>query len=213
MIDLNFIPGLRFPILTPLYDSFLRVVMDETRVKSRLVTQLDPIDNESILDFGCGTGTLTLMIKRAGPGCEVYGIDIDTDMLEIAERKARHDEVDIHLILYDGLTLPFADGTFDKVVSSLMVHHLSREDKPRLFGEVYRVLKKGGELHILDFGIQRSLYAKLLSFFLKFLEPIEENILGMIPEYLKRSGFKDGEEVHYEQTPIGTLSFYRAKKS
>jgi ubiquinone/menaquinone biosynthesis C-methylase UbiE len=94
-----------------------------------------------------------------------------------------------------------------------MVHHLSKEDKPRLFRELYRVMKKGGELHILDFGIQRSLYARLLSFFLKFLEPIEDNILGKIPVYVKLSGFEDGEEVHYEQTPIGTLSFYRAKKS
>jgi ubiquinone/menaquinone biosynthesis C-methylase UbiE len=186
--------------------------MKETRVKSRLVTQLDPKNTERILDFGCGTGTLMLMIKRAGPGCDVYGIDIDPDVLVIAEKKAHHDEVNIHLILYDGVTLPFADRTFDKIVSSLVVHHLSRDDKPRLFGELYRVLKKGGELHILDFGIQRSQYARLLSVFLKFLEPIEENILGKIPEYLKLSGFGDVEEVTYEKTLIGTLSFYRSKK-
>jgi hypothetical protein len=43
----------------------------------------------------------------------------------------------------------------------------------------------------MDFGIQRSLYARLLSSVLKFLEPIEDNILGKIPEYLKLSGFED----------------------
>lgn len=208
----NFIPALRLRLLTSLYDIFLRVVMKETKIKSRLIAQLNPKDNEKILDFGCGTGTLTLMIKIAGPGCEVYGIDIDPEVLAIAGKKAVHDNGDIHLILYNGMTLPFDGDRFDKVVTSLVVHHLSTEAKPRLFRELYRVLKKGGELHILDFGIQRSLYAKLLSSVLKFLEPIEDNILGKIPEYLKLPGFEDIEEVQYENTLIGTLSFYRAKK-
>jgi ubiquinone/menaquinone biosynthesis C-methylase UbiE len=186
--------------------------MKEARIKSRLIVQLNPNDNESILDFGCGTGTLTLMIKKAGPGCEVYGIDIDPEVLEIARKKARDDEVDVHFIEYNGITLPFNGDNFDKVVTSLVLHHLSAVQKTRLFRELYRVLKKDGELHILDFGIQRTLYARLLSSVLKLLEPIEDNILGKIPEYLKLSGFEDIEEVHYENIPIGTLSFSRSKK-
>jgi ubiquinone/menaquinone biosynthesis C-methylase UbiE len=116
-------------------------MMKETRVKSRLILQLNPNDNERILDFGCGTGTLTLMIKRAVSGCIVYGIDIDPEVLEIAGKKARHDDVDVHLILYNGIALPFDDGSFDKVVTSLVIHHLSRKEKTRLFGELHRVLK------------------------------------------------------------------------
>jgi ubiquinone/menaquinone biosynthesis C-methylase UbiE len=208
----NFIPALKFRILTPLYDIFLRVVMKEIKIKSRLIAQLNPNDTERILDFGCGTGTLTLMIKKAGSGCDVYGIDIDPQVLEIAEKKARYEMVDIHVILYNGITLPFTDEIFDKVVISLVVHHLSKEERPRLFRELYRVLKKGGELHILDFGIQRSLYTRLITSVLKFFEPIKENLLGKIPEYLKLSCFKDVEEVNYENTLIGTVSFYRSKK-
>lgn len=208
----NFIPALRLRLLTPLYDIFLRVVMKETTVKSRLIAQLNPNGNERILDFGCGTGTLTLMIKKAGPGCDVYGIDIDPEVLEIAGKKARHDFSNVHFILYDGITLPFDGDSFDKIVTSLVIHHLSPEKKPGIFRELHRVLKKGGELHILDFGIQRSFYARLLTSILKFLEPIEENLLGKIPEYLKLSGFVDIEEVNYENTLLGTVSFYRSKK-
>lgn len=211
MIPGNWIPGLRFRILTPVYDTFLHV-MKETRIKNRLVAQLNPGDTEKILDFGCGTGTLTLMIKRAGPGCDVYGIDIDPQMLAIAEKKARSNGVDVHLVRYDGTILPFADESFDKVVTSLVIHHLSSAEKPRLFREMYRVLKKGGELHVLDFGIQKTLYTKTVTWFLKFLEPIEENIHGKIPEYLKSSGFETIEEVGYENTLIGAVSFYRSKK-
>jgi len=152
------------------------------------------------------------MIKMAGPGSEVYGIDIDPQVLEIAEKKARQDEVDIHLILYDGATLPFVDETFDKIVSSLMIHHLSREEKSRLLRELYRVLKKGRELHIMDFGVQRSLYTRFVSSLLKLLEPTEENLLGRIPEYMRISGFEAVEEVWYENTLMGSVSFYRGKK-
>lgn len=208
----NFIPAMRFRILTPVYDTFLRVVMKEIKLKSQLIAQLDPKDDDRILDFGCGTGTLTLMIKKASPGCVVYGIDIDPQGLEIAEKKARRERVDVHLIQYDGVTLPFADESFDKVVTSLMIHHLSNEEKIPIFRELHRVLKKGGELHILNFGLQRSLYTEPLTSFLKFLEPIEGNILGKIPEYLKISSFEDVKEVNYENTLIGTVSFYRSKK-
>lgn len=208
----HFIPALRLRLLTPVYDIFLRVVMKETKIKNRLIAQLNPTDTEKILDFGCGTGTLTLMIKTAGSDCDVYGIDIDPEVLAIAGMKARHDNVDVHLVLYNGINLPFGNNSFDKVVTSLVVHHLSPEEKTRVFRELYRVLKNSGELHILDFGIQRSLYARLITSVLKFLEPIEENIRGKIPEYLKLSDFETIEEVGYENTLVGSISFYRSEK-
>jgi len=186
--------------------------MKETLIKSRLITQLSPQDNERILDFGCGTGTLTLMIKKAGPGCSVYGIDIDHQALEIAEKKARHDGVDIQLIQYDGTVLPFANEKFDKLVSSLVLHHLPKEEKIPVLRELYRVLKRGGELHVLDFGIQRSVYTRFITSILKGLEPIEDNILGRIPGYLIISGFEGVEELHSENTLFGTVSFLRSKK-
>ncbi len=208
----NFIPALKYRILTPIYDTFLRVVMKETEIKTRLIMQLSPEDNERILDFGCGTGTLMLMIKKTRPGCVVYGIDIDPQVLEIAEKKSHHEGVEVHLILYNGITLPFADETIDKVVTSFVLHHLSTEEKFRIFKEIYRVLKKSGEMHILDFGIQRTFYTRLLTSVTKLFEPIEDNILGKIPEYLVISGFENVEELHSENTLVGAVSFYRSKK-
>jgi len=186
--------------------------MKESQLKSRLITQLNLKDNEKILDFGCGTGTLMLMIKKTRPGCAVFGIDIDSQVLEIAERKAHREGMDIHLIKYDGFTIPFTNESFDKAVTSFVLHHLSTEEKFRIFKEIYRVLKKSGEMHILDFGIQRTLYTRLLTSVTKRLEPIEDNILGKIPDYLMISGFENVEELHSENTLLGTVSFYCSKK-
>lgn len=208
----NFIPALRFRILTPLYDIFLRVGMRETQLKSRLIKQLNPKDNEKILDFGCGTGTLMIMIKKISPGSIVHGIDIDSEVLEVAKKKALREGVEVHLTGYDGFTLPFADETFDKLVTSLVLHHLSTEEKFRIFREMYRVLKKNGELHSMDFGIPGSRYTRLVSSVLKSLEPIGDNIMGKIPEFLSISGFERVEELYSENTLFGTVSFYRSKK-
>lgn len=186
--------------------------MRENLIKSRLIAQLSPGGCERILDFGCGTGTLTLMIKKAGPGCDVYGIDIDQQMLEIAEMKARRDGAEIRFISYDGVTLPFKDADIDKVVTSLVIHHLPTDGRSGIFHEFHRVLKSGGELHVMDFGVQRTRYARFITSMLKYLEPLGENLRGMIPEYMRSAGFEDIEELHYETTFLGTVSFYRSKK-
>jgi ubiquinone/menaquinone biosynthesis C-methylase UbiE len=78
---------------------------------------------------------------------------------------ARAADAEIRFVQYDGNALPFADESFDKVVTSLVLHHLSPAEKHAAFKEIYRVLKKGGEFHILDFGVQKSGYAKWLARF------------------------------------------------
>lgn len=156
MTNKKFIPVLSFKILTPFFDKVLSILMKEIRIKSQLVAQLDPKNNESILDFGCGTGTLTMMIKKAKPNCMVSGIDVDPQVLKIAQSKARLENTDINFIEYDAITLPFVDESIDKVAASLVLHHLSTVEKYIAFKGIYRVLKKGGELHILDISVPVS---------------------------------------------------------
>jgi ubiquinone/menaquinone biosynthesis C-methylase UbiE len=108
---------------------------------------------ESLLEVGCGTGTLTLAAKkRLGADSEVFGIDVAEDMLAAARRKAEQAGLQITFQTGRIEQIPFPDGRFDAVLASLMIHHIPDPvDKQRGFNEILRVLKPGGRLLIVDF--------------------------------------------------------------
>lgn len=108
---------------------------------------------ESVLDVGCGTGTLAIAAKRqVGQKGHVCGVDASPEMIKRAGRKASKAgvEVDFRNALVE--SLPFRDGQFDVVLSTLMLHHLPGKLRSRCAAEVRRVLKPGGRLLAIDFG-------------------------------------------------------------
>lgn len=108
---------------------------------------------ESVLDIGCGTGTLAVVAKRqVGQAGRVCGIDASPEMIARASKKARKtgEEVDFRNALVE--SMPFPDGQFDVVLSTLMLHHLPGKLRNQCAAEVRRVLKPGGRLLAIDFG-------------------------------------------------------------
>lgn len=208
----KFIPALRFKWLTPLYDPFLRWGMREETFKQQLIKQANIQPGQNILDLGCGTGTLTIMIKQVHPDSHVAGLDGDPEVLEIARSKAAKAGVDIALDHGMAYHLPYPENTFDRVVSSLMLHHLDTEDKQRTMAEVYRVLRPGGEFHIVDFGTQSGLYGKLLSPFISRLEQASDNLRGLLPVMLQVAGFTQVEELVRYTTIVGSIASVIARK-
>ena len=104
------------------------------------------------MDVGCGTGDLTLLAKqRVGATGHVCGIDAGPEMIEVARRKAAKARVEIDFRVEPIEALTFPDQSFDVVLSSLMMHHLPDDLKPRALAELRRVLKPGGRLLIADF--------------------------------------------------------------
>jgi SAM-dependent methyltransferase len=99
---------------------------------------------------GCGTGTLVLMARQQYPTVTVVGVDGDPTILGIARRKARRAGIAIQLDEGMAYALPYPDGSFDAVVSTLMFHHLNSDQQARTLAEVRRVLRPRGRLVIAD---------------------------------------------------------------
>ena len=108
---------------------------------------------EQVLDVGCGTGTLAIAAKRqVGTTGTVYGVDASAEMLARANKKAR--KAGVEIVLKNELveSLPFPDGHFDVVLSTVMLHHLPGKLRRQCAGEIRRVLKPGGRVLAVDFG-------------------------------------------------------------
>ena len=121
---------------------------------------------ESALDVGCGTGALAIAAKnRVGSGGQVCGVDPSTEMVARAGRKATRAGVDVRFETAAVEALPFPDATFDAVLSSLMLHHLTDEGRGQGIAEIARVLKPGGKFLAVDIGgtdgKQRSLLHRI----------------------------------------------------
>jgi ubiquinone/menaquinone biosynthesis C-methylase UbiE len=132
--------------------------------KGRLLDEADIGNATRILDVGCGTGTLLLLARRRSQSLLAAGLDGDMNVLNIARSKARGYAEDISLVQAFCSDIPFADGTFDRVLSSLMLHHLTQSEKVRTLEEIFRVLHPGGALHVADWGRPHNLLMRLLVF-------------------------------------------------
>lgn len=121
------------------------------REKVVLLGRLKP--GESVLDMGCGTGTLAMAAKRmVGPKGTVHGIDASPEMIARAHTKAIKSGIEVVFHNAVAEALPFPDAKFDAVFATMMLHHLPGEARQRCVCEARRVLKPGGRLLAVDFG-------------------------------------------------------------
>lgn len=215
MSDCGYLPALRFPALTRFFDRFVRIGMFEQRFKAALVEAAGPGPGDRLLDLGCGTGTLALMVKRAEPGARVTGLDADPEILEIARAKAEDEGEDVELVEALSTEMPFEDRSFDRILSTLFFHHLSGADKRRTAAEIVRVLKPRGELHVVDLGhppdpLMRAAVTTVRVF--DGFERTRDNVAGALPAIFEDAGLEGATETRRFRTPIGGLSLYRARR-
>ncbi|MGH9872279.1 MAG: class I SAM-dependent methyltransferase [Pyrinomonadaceae bacterium] len=207
----SFIPALGKDWLTPIYDPLLWL-MREHRFKGDLIEQAQMSNGMRVLDIGCGTGTLAIMVKQVHPEAEVFGIDADSKILALARAKAA--KASLNLTLDQGMAdqLRYADSSFDRVLSSLFLHHLTTENKRRTFREVFHVLRPGGRFDVIDFGPPRTFYSRLVARITANNEEVAANLQGLLPEMFRGAGFQNVLETKQFMTLAGALSFYQGQK-
>jgi ubiquinone/menaquinone biosynthesis C-methylase UbiE len=206
----DYIPAFGKDALLPFYDLLTRV-LGMGKAYDELVAQAELGDGLRVLEIGCGTGNVTTRAKRAAPGADVVGSDPDPLALARAQRKARG----LGGIRFErayAQDLPFADGEFDRVLSSMMLHHLDGDVKAAAAAEIHRVLRPGGALHIVDIGGHTTAHEGLAARWMKDSPHATGNLGDAIPRLLTDAGFDCAEVGTRRNRFIGRLTFYRATR-
>ena len=214
MADRSYVPALGFDWLTRFYDPLLALTLREKTLKGRLIDQAGIAAGHNVLDVGCGTGTLAILAKTRQPRARVVGLDGDRAVLEIARKKIVTAGVDVEL--REGLANSeptFQPASFDRILTSLVLHHLTTEQKREALAAMRRWLRPDGELHVLDFGPQDNAFFALLSRGVGWLDGatrLRDNWEGRLPDLMREAGFGRAAEIGRAFTPFGSVSFYKA---
>lgn len=172
-------------------------------------------NSQTILDLASGTGTLSIGIKRRFPETKVFCIDIDEEILQMAQKKAQLNGFKINFGKGFSDELPFSNETFDRVFSTLFFHHLTLERKIKTLQEILRVLKTGGEFHLADYGLAKNKTQFALSKFVRVIDGFEstnDNLHGRLKLLMEQNGFAKVERTRYFKTVLGTIRLFKATK-
>ncbi|MGC1165649.1 MAG: class I SAM-dependent methyltransferase [Solirubrobacterales bacterium] len=201
--------------LTRFYDSIIALTMRERLFRGRLTRQVlaDLPAQARIADVGAGTGTLAIALAAAAPAAAVVAVDGDPEVLALAEGKDGAAAVEWKQGLAN--QLPLADGSCDRVVMSLLLHHLDAEGKRAALAEAHRVLRGGGRLHIADWGrpqdplMRAGLFA--LAIFDGF-DGIRDHAAGRLPSFIESAGFSRVDRQDRLRTAWGSLELLSATR-
>ncbi len=208
------VPALRFPFLTRFYDRIMGSLFDEQALQGRLVEQARVTHFHTVLDLGCGTGAVALRVAN-GDCHRVFGLDADFEAILVGARKAKVERCPISWCIGSAAALPFRDSAFDRVLSSLLLHHLSPAQKRAALAGVQRVLREGGELHVMDWGKATGPLMRLAFLPVQMLDGFvntAENVRGLVSEMIEESALKLADPPEPFRTALGVIEFHRAFK-
>lgn len=202
--------GVTMNYAAPVYDFYCPLLGFGPEFRRETLHHAALAPGEHVLDVGCGTGVLThLAAEQAGVGGSVIGIDPSPAMLQVARRNANAEASRASFKVAAIEALPFAAASFDLVLSSFMVHHLPPAVKRAGLAEIYRVLKPGGRLLVVDIDRPANPLWWLLCWPLLLMPFTAPNLRGEVPRYLRAAGFAP---VEVRARKGGLLSFWLAIK-
>jgi ubiquinone/menaquinone biosynthesis C-methylase UbiE len=201
----DYLPAMTRDWLLPLYDPFTKL-LGVSRLHRRLVELAAIEPGHRVLEIGCGTGNLTLRAQRMHPEADVVGIDPDPLALERARRKAERAGLPVRWDRGKAGELPYPDESVDRVLSAFMFHHLDDTEKKSALAEVRRVLRPGGQLHLVDIaGHHHGRFGRRML----RNEHLRDNAGEGIPNRMREAGLTD---IHTGERGRIRTTFYRATK-
>ena len=205
----TFLPAAGHDWFLPMYDPLTKL-LGVDRVRTTLLDQAALQSRHRVLDVGCGTGTLAVLMKRLYPTVDVTGVDPDPKALSRARRKAERAAVSIQFDEGFADTLEYPDATFDRVFSSLMLHHLEGNTKQTSLREIHRVLRPGGRLELADFANAHSGAHGVISRLIHSHRRLRDNSDQAILLLMTAAGFVNAKKVCEQDSMFGHIAFYQA---
>jgi len=148
-----------FAPLGPTYDRYARLLSfgQDPRWRSFLVSRI-PADAHRVLDVASGTAAVAIELARSHPNRTVVGIDQSPEMLAAGRERVVHAGLSDRIELREGQAevLPFADGEFDAVSFTYLLRYV--DDVPATLRELARVVRPGGTVAMLEFGLPRGVW-------------------------------------------------------
>ena len=206
----DYIPAAGHDRLLRFYDPLTRL-LGADRVRAKLLDAANVGPGQHVLDLGCGTGAVSLLLAKRQPAARIVGLDPDAKALARAAEKSLAAGASIDWQKGYAGRAPYPAHSFDHVLSSLMIHHLKSEEKQAAFRDVKRLLRPGGAFHLLDFGPPKNVIERVLTAILHHDGRMQDNLSGRLPEWLREAGFADVREVESHRTLFGRVSLYSAR--
>ncbi|HEY4170086.1 MAG TPA: class I SAM-dependent methyltransferase, partial [Reyranella sp.] len=159
-------------------------------VKARWLMRHEPglcAGGLTLLDYGCGVGDLMRVLAGLGARATFVGCDVSAGMLAEAGRRwpAACGPAPA-LEPQDGARTPFADGRFDVVVISAVLHHVPPAERPAVYAELGRLLKPNGRLYVFEHNPRNPLVRYVVA-----RTPIDANAI-LLDAREVRQGLRDG---------------------
>jgi len=157
-----------FAPLGPTYDRYARLLSfgQDPRWRSFLVSRIPP-ENRRVLDVASGTAAVAIELVRSDPERTVVGVDQSPEMLAAGRERVAHAGLGDRIELREARAeeLPFADGEFDAVTFTYLLRYV--DDVPATLRELVRVVRPGGTVAMLEFGLPRGPWRPLWEFYVR----------------------------------------------
>jgi ubiquinone/menaquinone biosynthesis C-methylase UbiE len=206
----SFVPRATFDLMVPFTEPAIGWFLCDAVMRRGMIEESGLAAGHQVLEIGCGSGALSVMLALHEPNAHVHGLDPRPDGLARAIGKSWEVGHPIKFFRAPLQRLPFPAECFDRVYASFALSRLPRAHKLAALREVRRVLFREGSLHVVDFAPPVTRWERLLARSALRSERIRPHLAGELPALIEAAGLLRARETAVVSAPAGRLGRYQA---